>query len=181
MDRVQRYKAILTKEVYKKSLEESKERINEHEETFQALFAELEKVKAKIEAGKKKAAELEKKIAELEMQKAEVGSNIRAEINAAYLEGAEVAGVQYEEQVDGMGDTVWEMGWKATLEKAGVPVDHPAFKNPNKFPRSDPEPNSVPSTSEAPLIVTEAVVAGPDPPAFDVIQAEGDAAGAPAT
>ncbi|XXG83475.1 hypothetical protein AAC387_Pa10g1215 [Persea americana] len=47
--------------------------------------------------------------------------------------------VEYKAQLPGIRDRVWELGWKATLKKAGVPRDNPIFRNPPRFPRTDSE------------------------------------------
>ncbi|KAJ8635974.1 hypothetical protein MRB53_010241 [Persea americana] len=53
----------------------------------------------------------------------------------------------YEAQVLNVSQNAWELRWMATLKEAGVPEDHPAYKNPPKFPSSDPGSTFAPAPS----------------------------------
>ena len=53
----------------------------------------------------------------------------------------------YEAQVIKINQKVWKFGWMANLKKAGVSKDHPVYKNPPKFPSSDPGSSSTPDPS----------------------------------
>ena len=62
----------------------------------------------------------------------------------------------YEAQVLVISQRVWELGWMAALKEAGVPEDHPAYKNPSKFPSPDPGSSSAPGpSSEADVVQVE--------------------------
>ena len=81
----------------------------------------------------------------------------------------------YKAQLPGIRDRAWELGWKAALQKAGVPEDSPLFLNASIFSCSDPGPAAVsqvcpdpssqscPEADAAPEVPQEALAASADP------------------
>ena len=62
----------------------------------------------------------------------------------------------YEAQVLVISQKVWELRWIFALKEAGVPKDHPAYKNPSKFTSLDPGSSSAPGPpSEADVVQVE--------------------------
>ena len=53
----------------------------------------------------------------------------------------------HEAQVLEISQQMRELGWMAAPKEAGVSEDHPAYKNPSKFPSSDPGSSSAPGPS----------------------------------
>ena len=81
----------------------------------------------------------------------------------------------YKAQLPGIRDRAWELGWKAALQKAGVPEDSPLFLNAPRFScsdpglaavsqvSSDPPSQSCPEATAAPEALQEAPAASADP------------------
>lgn len=63
---------------------------------------------------------------------AEAKAQLEADI--AFEEGVAEATVLYEAKVVKIRDQSWDLGLLAALKEAVVPEDHPAHKNPAKFP-----------------------------------------------
>ena len=109
---------------------------------LETAVAEGNRLKDEMETQEKLAADLvatlekQRVVSEsaLKKQKAEAEKNLQAEAEAAYREGAQEVTMHYEAQVLNISQEVWELGWRAAMKEAGVSEDHPAYKNPSKFP-----------------------------------------------
>ena len=138
------------------------------------LVTQKNEAKAELQTAlDEKAANLEFALAE---QKAKLEEKCAADFDAAMEEEAIRLAADYKAQMKGIWDRAWELGWKAALRKVGVSGDDFVFRNPPKFPTSDPalhsiiDPPAAPgASSEAPLAAANAVPeAGPSseaPPA----------------
>ena len=87
-----------------------------------------------------KAAEIESALAK---QEARLKEEFLVEHDSIMGEEVGRLSADYKAQLPGIRDRAWELGWKAALNKAGVPEDSPLFQNPPRFPCSDSEPVAV--------------------------------------
>ncbi|XXG47174.1 hypothetical protein AAC387_Pa02g1857 [Persea americana] len=118
-----------------------------------------------------KAAEIESALAK---QEARLKEEFLAEHDSIMGEVGRLS-ADYKAQPPGIQDRAWELGWKASLKKVGVPEDSPLFQNPPRFPCSDSEliavsrasphlpPQACPEASAAPEAPPEAPVANANP------------------
>ncbi|XXG77289.1 hypothetical protein AAC387_Pa08g1469 [Persea americana] len=130
--------------------------------TNKRLLSQRNLVQGSLEmALRGKAAEIE---SALERQEARLKEEFLAEHNSIMGEEVGKLTADYKAQLPGIQDRAWELGWKAALKKAGVPL----LRNPPKFPPSDSEllaislaspclpPQACPEASAAPEAPSEA-------------------------
>ncbi|XXG52548.1 hypothetical protein AAC387_Pa03g0851 [Persea americana] len=141
--------------------------------TNRRLLSQRNQAQGSLEmALREKAAEIESALAK---QEARLKEEFLAEHNSIMGEEVGRLSADYKAQLPGIRDRAWELGWKAALNKAGVPDDSPLFLNPPKFScsdselaavsrvPSDPPSQACPEASAAPGAPQEAPAASADP------------------
>ena len=125
------------------------------------LLTERNEARGKLEVAlREKAAELESTLAR---QKTKLEEKYATELKAITEEEVQQLAANYKEQLPGIRDRGWELGWKAALRKAGVPGDNTMLRNPPKFLSSD---------SDLLAIIASPPVPGSSPQAPPVVSAE---------
>ncbi|KAJ8650213.1 hypothetical protein MRB53_003236 [Persea americana] len=141
--------------------------------TNKRLLSQRNQAQSSLEkALRGKAAEIESALAK---QEDRLKGEFLAEHDSIMEEEVGKLTADYKAQLPGIRDRAWELGWKAALEKAGVPEDSPLFLNALRFScsdpglaavsqvSSDPPSQSCPEAIAAPEVPQEASVVSADP------------------
>ncbi|XXG76138.1 hypothetical protein AAC387_Pa08g0558 [Persea americana] len=141
--------------------------------TNRRILSQRNQAQGSLEAAmREKAAEIESALAK---QEARVKEEFLTEHDSIMEEEVGKLTADYKAQLLGIRDRAWELGWKAALQKAGVPEDSPLFLNAPISSCSDsglaavsqvcPDPSSqlCPEADAAPRAPQEALAASADP------------------